>query len=402
MREDGQDAVYDAHPAANVAVSTLVASSCNTEVAEPLPYWWWRWWCFRTPLPDGTTTSLTVLNFPLSVVVSHLVIKFLLAWISRYLWQCYTSRPRITLNWTLYITKLCPTGVASGLDIAFSNWGLSLITVSLYTMTKSTTILFILGFALLFRLESKSWSLVAIVLMISSGLFLFTYKATQFSLEGFMITLLASFMSGLRWTLAQLIMQKSELGLSNPVDMVYHVQPWMIVSVLPFAVAFEGHSIASSCHTFRYHSASQILHSAGVVLFGAILGYLMEIAEFLVVCQTSSLTLSIAGIVKEAMTLLLAILLVGDRMSPVNFVGLLLCMAGIMVHTLGRTSAALHSSGNRQDEYQLTDKLPLLSAEGETHVKFLVHETSSSEDESGDDSNQVLFSIKQRRDNPVR
>ena len=35
-------------------------------------------------------------------------------------------------------------------------------------------------------------------------------------------------------------MQKSKLGLDHPVDMVYHVQPWMIVSILPFAIGFEG------------------------------------------------------------------------------------------------------------------------------------------------------------------
>jgi solute carrier family 35 protein C2 len=35
-------------------------------------------------------------------------------------------------------------------------------------------------------------------------------------------------------------MQKSKLGLENPLDMVYHVQPWMIVSILPLAVGFEG------------------------------------------------------------------------------------------------------------------------------------------------------------------
>ena len=33
--------------------------------------------------------------------------------------------------------------------------------------------------------------------------------------------------SGLRWTLSQMVMQKSEMGLANPIDMMYHIQPWM-------------------------------------------------------------------------------------------------------------------------------------------------------------------------------
>ena len=50
----------------------------------------------------------------------------------------------------------------------------------------------------------------------------------------------ASFLSGLRWTLSQMVMQRSEMGLANPIDMMYHIQPWMIVTLLPFAFGFEG------------------------------------------------------------------------------------------------------------------------------------------------------------------
>jgi solute carrier family 35, member C2 len=37
-----------------------------------------------------------------------------------------------------------------------------------------------------------------------------------------------------------MVMQRSESGLSNPIDMMYHIQPWMIVTIVPFAIAFEG------------------------------------------------------------------------------------------------------------------------------------------------------------------
>lgn len=79
-----------------------------------------------------------------------------------------------------------------------------------------------------------------IVIMISLGLFLFTYEATQFNLVGFVLLLLASVSSGIRWTCTQLLLQKSKMGMKNPVDMIYHMQPWMIASVLPFALAIEG------------------------------------------------------------------------------------------------------------------------------------------------------------------
>lgn len=54
--------------------------------------------------------------------------------------------------------------------------------------------------------------LIIVVLLISGGLFMFTFESTQFNLEGFIMVLLASFLGGIRWTLTQVLMQKAELG----------------------------------------------------------------------------------------------------------------------------------------------------------------------------------------------
>lgn len=126
-------------------------------------------------------------------------------------------------------------------------------------MTKSTTVVFILGFAILFKLEKKvpvssilrklikpfifllqSWSLCITVSMICVGLILFTYKATEFNVLGFILLLVASMSSGLRWTCVQLLLQNCKANMRNPVDMIYHMQPWMIVSLLPFVIWIEG------------------------------------------------------------------------------------------------------------------------------------------------------------------
>lgn len=55
-------------------------------------------------------------------------------------------------------------------------------------------------------------ALVLVVLLIAGGLFMFTYKSTQFNIEGFALVLGASFIGGIRWTLTQMLLQKAELG----------------------------------------------------------------------------------------------------------------------------------------------------------------------------------------------
>lgn len=65
---------------------------------------------------------------------------------------------------------------------------------------------------------------------------------------GFTYLVFASMTSGIRWTFAQIIMQKSKLGLHNPVDMIYFMQPWMILPILPLTIYTEG---TPQCNCFH-------------------------------------------------------------------------------------------------------------------------------------------------------
>ncbi|KAK4877735.1 hypothetical protein RN001_010241 [Aquatica leii] len=330
-------------------------------------------------------------KFPLSVVVVHLIVKYLLASLIRTIVIKYQGRPRVVLNFTEYFIAVSPTGIFSGIDIGFSNWGLELVTVSLYTMTKSTSIVFILFFAILLKLEKKSWSLCTIVIMISLGLFLFTYQATQFSIIGFMLLILASISSGVRWTCTQLLLQKSKMGMKNPIDMIYYMQPWMIVSVLPFAVAMEGLNLITNCQLFRSVEYSATIDLSLRILLGAVIAFFMEISEVMVVTHTSSLTLAIAGIFKEVLLLTLAVVVNGDTMSNVNLCGLLLCVGGIVGHVVHKIQTSQLPSGRFQD--QEVDKFEVL--ESLINSNEVVDVCSDSEAELSD--SQVLFDILNRR-----
>lgn len=66
------------------------------------------------------------------------------------------ARP-LTARSTAWSTAVVPNGVATGLDIGFSNYSLVFITLSFYVMCKSTTPLFLLFFAIAWGIEKPSW-----------------------------------------------------------------------------------------------------------------------------------------------------------------------------------------------------------------------------------------------------
>ncbi|EZA57504.1 hypothetical protein DMN91_009880 [Ooceraea biroi] len=351
-------------------------------------------------------------DFPLGVVVCHLVIKFILAALIRSIRRCCNGK-RVNLPWQSIVFSIMAPGIASGVDIGLSNWALSLVSISLVTMTKSTAVIFILMFSLIFKLEKKSWSLVSIVVMIAGGLAMFTYKSTQFGVLGFILCLLASFASGIRWTMTQLIMQRSKLGLHDPIDMMYYMQPWMLLPAVLVALWFEGARMYDGIRITDWSNVSSILLTTSEVIAGAILAFSMEVMEFLVVIYTSSLTLSISGIFKEICTLALAFAWKGDQMTGLNFVGLLMCLGGIILHVVQKVlinrkktvdnlelQSKVTSSSTKREE-GTDSNIPLLTEKSTSLMNLLNAEFSSDEDvgvRGDDNSTQILSDILQRRE----
>ncbi|KAG5282497.1 hypothetical protein AALO_G00056670 [Alosa alosa] len=309
-------------------------------------------------------------HFPLFMTLVHLTIIFCLSALTRSAMQCCTGKPRVMLNWSDYVYKVAPTALATVLDIGLSNWSFLFITISLYTMTKSSAVLFILLFSLLFKLEEPNPFLIVVVLLISGGLFMFTYESTQFNLEGFIMVLLASFIGGIRWTLTQVLMQKAELGLQNPIDTMFHLQPLMFLGLFPLFLYNEGLSLCTSEKLFRVNELAPLLYSLWTLAVGGSLAFGLGFSEFLLVSRTSSLTLSIAGIFKEVSTLLLAEVFMGDRMSLVNWLGFFVCLSGISLHVGLKTyyKAKAHSVRQLPCKEGPEIELPLLHREEEEEV----------------------------------
>ncbi|XP_035154642.1 solute carrier family 35 member C2 isoform X4 [Callithrix jacchus] len=285
------------------------------------------YYCFSIGITFYNKWLTKSFHFPLFMTMLHLAVIFLFSALSRALVQCSSHRARVVLSWADYLRRVAPTALATALDVGLSNWSFLYVTVSLYTMTKSSAVLFILIFSLIFKLEelglltpdsecdepltlktpklaataspsSQRAALVLVVLLIAGGLFMFTYKSTQFNVEGFALVLGASFIGGIRWTLTQMLLQKAELGLQNPIDTMFHLQPLMFLGLFPLFAVFEGLHLSTSEKIFRFQDTGLLLRVLGSLFLGGILAFGLGFSEFLLVSRTSSLTLSIAGIFK--------------------------------------------------------------------------------------------------------
>ncbi|CAI5939394.1 unnamed protein product [Closterium sp. NIES-65] len=265
---------------------------------------------------------------------------------------CQSWLPATPISWRDYFLRVVPTAVATSLDIALSNLSLALITLTFYTMCKSSAPVFLLLFAFLFRLETPSFKLLGIMLVISVGV-LFTGPIhasnipcahgwlavageTEFQLLGFILVMVAAFVSGLRWVLLQVLLQGDKLGLTNPLLTLAYLAPVMALVCGVFSLLHEPWSTLTSSPYFD--TWQHTLWSFAIMLVGGILAFCMIMAEFLLVLETSAVTFSVAGTVKEAATILVSHAVFGDRFTRINLVGILIIMLGVSLFNLYKVS----------------------------------------------------------------
>lgn len=145
-------------------------------------------------------------------------------------------------------------------------------------MCKSSSLIFVLLFAFLFRLELFSWRLVAVIFLIFSGVLLMVATETDFFLEGFLLVITASVMGGLRWSLLQIMLRNKQMGCDNPAATIYWLAPAMGVCLAIVSAAIESWSSLFQSQFFS--GLSKIFETVVFLGIPGVVAFCMVLSEF--------------------------------------------------------------------------------------------------------------------------
>ncbi|KAF4449640.1 hypothetical protein F53441_7112 [Fusarium austroafricanum] len=285
--------------------------------------------------------------FPLFTTSMHMVVQFVLSGLVLYfvpslrpgygVHQSDMGRSRhddepksYGMTKMFYLTRIGPCGAATGLDIGLGNTSLKFISLTFYTMCKSSSLAFVLMFAFFFRLETPTWRLVAIIATMTLGVVLMVFGEVEFKMGGFALVISAAFFSGFRWGLTQILLLRNP-ATSNPFSSIFFLTPVMFLVLICLAVPVEG--VGALIEGYKVLGDEWGYFMAPLfLLFPGCIAFCMTASEFALLQRTSVVTLSIAGIFKEVVTISAAALVFGDRLTLINFVGLLTTMAAIAAY----------------------------------------------------------------------
>ena len=116
----------------------------------------------------------------------------------------------------------------------------------------------------------------------------------------------------------------------HPFALVYGTAPFGLLLLVPVAVLIEAEPLG------RYLSAADASELPALLCFSSVGGFIsfaMLVFELRVVALSSGITLSVAGIFKELLTVAGSALVLGDVLPPRSVAGLALCTVGIGMYT---------------------------------------------------------------------
>ena len=144
-------------------------------------------------------------------------------------------------------------------------------------MCKSSSLIFVLGFAFFYGLEKFSFRLVGVIFLIFLGVILMVATETHFVLGGFLLVTSASALSGLRWSLTHLLLKNRQIGMDNPAATIFWLSPTMGLTLGVISIITESWSAI-----FRdfYGSFWDAIRTSFYLISPGVVAFCMVLSEF--------------------------------------------------------------------------------------------------------------------------
>lgn len=248
-------------------------------------------------------------------------------------------------------------GSTTGAEIGLSNIALSLLSVSYATVLKGMAPLFVMAWGAFLGLHPLRLTLVTSMSAIVGGVILAVAgesegNVSHFARIGFIAQLGSALFAGFRWVLTQVFM-KGELiandwlssslnlkPLSRPVSSVETIRctvPFTLGALIPAIVLLEGVQLVQWVINAEVFNFARLI--AALFLVGCCV-YVLLWAEYELVKATSSLTVSVAFVLKEVLVICASRVLFGDSLTRITVTGFVVVQVGLILYAIERRTAA--------------------------------------------------------------
>lgn len=242
---------------------------------------------------------------------------------------------------SFWISNILPVGAGTALAFTFGNGAYMYLTVAFIQMLKAFTPTVVLIMLKLFGIDEPTKEVVASVVVISVGTAVSSFGEMHMVWLGFFMMCLAELSEGTRLVLQQKMLQNLKFGV---VEGQYYMAPASAACLFLGSLVFEVPSMVTS------GDYNIILDHPLLFFLAGTLGLGINMAGFLVIKSTSSVTIKILGTVRNCLLVLFTVFAQGEQVSSMQFTGYAITLTGFSLYNYYKITQKKHAPPNVQPD----------------------------------------------------
>ncbi|ANQ10852.1 Uncharacterized protein PCOAH_00055080 [Plasmodium coatneyi] len=262
------------------------------------------------------TLIITLLEF----FIMYLILKMVIF--------CGKMKSSTNLTRKEYIKYIISISAQLGLSVVTGNSAYSYLEIPVISVIKSSSLILIYFLSIKFGLKEFKCSLLCSILTILMGVIMSITTLKIDSLFGMFLLVISVIASSLKWVFTNVLLRSTSMKLH--IILLHIYQMAMLIIIIPTLV------IDFTCIVKDYNSnvltVDQILSALILVAIGAVSSIFLILSEFSLISYTSSVTLSIVFIGREAILLIIGSLFFGENIDFSSSIGIAISMIGTILY----------------------------------------------------------------------
>ena len=259
--------------------------------------------------------------FPMFLTTWHMILASILTQIMSKTTSMLPGVQEKKVDANVMQGQILPVSLCFAVSLVLSNKSYIYLSVSYIQMLKAFTPVAVLIFSFFSGLEKTSTTELYIVTVICIGVAMTSVGETFFSWIGFTFQALAILAESTRLVLVNLLLKNLKL---DPLSSLYYIAPVCATFIGLACLIFE----ASSLPWDRMLTIEFLF----IMIVNGLVSFTLNVAVVLLISNTSALILTLAGIVKDIMLVLLSVIIFGSPVTPLQYVGYGVALLGLHLH----------------------------------------------------------------------
>jgi len=264
-------------------------------------------------------------QFPIFLTTWHLVFATIMTQILARFTTILDSRKKVPMNGRVYLRAIVPIGLFFSLSLICGNQAYLHLSVAFIQMLKATMPVAVLITTWSLGVAPVNLKTLGNVSFIVLGVIIASFGEIQFVMVGFLWQCGGIVFEAVRLTMVQRLLSGSDFKMDPLVSLYYYA---------PACAAING--VVLLFTELPVLTMDDIYRVGGLTLFSnALVAFLLNVSVVFLIGKTSSLVLTLSGVLKDILLVFASMFLFKDPVSMLQAFGYSIALGGLVYYKLG-------------------------------------------------------------------